>query len=222
MNETDPDMINPSEFKNGAESITVKIGSRIITMQPDHPVENVSWEMVVKFIGDLNYLSKSDDENIQSQLRAIMPGHQKGDVYDLPTEAQWEFVMRNRGKANKAFFDRDYEVDILNYAWVSENSGDQTHAVATRLPRIIDRGDGVLVRFYDLEGNVYEWNKDWHDEKLMGGKDPQGPVAPSKYRVIRGGSWESAAQSLHSDDRFGISPGGRRSSAGFRLVRTRP
>ena len=145
-----------------------------------------------------------------------MPGHKKGDVYDLPTEAQWEFVMKDRGNANKRHFDRDDDTDLAKHAWHKENSGKQTHAVASLQPRLIDGKP-----FYDLEGNVWERTKDRYDETLEGGKDPQGPNSGS-YRVIRGGSWGYNASGLRSGNRYDWGPGNRYSDVGFRLVRTRP
>lgn len=124
--------------------------------------------------------------------------------------------MRDRGNANKKHFDRDDEADVPNHAWFSVNSGNQTHAVATLQPRMIDGKP-----FYDLEGNVWEWNKDWYDGTLKGGQDPQG-AATRSFRVIRGGSWVSDARGLRSGYRRNYDPGGRNNLVGFRLVRTRP
>lgn len=76
--------------------------------------------------------------------------------------------------------------------------------------------------FYDLEGNVWEWNKDAWDgsSKLPGGKDPLGTAG--SYRVVRGGSWGNNAQDLRSGFRYNYSPGNSLSNVGFRLVRTSP
>src|SRR5215471_5889352 len=45
----------------------------------DHPVENVSWENVQRFIGQLN---------------AMLHAREGGTRYRLPTEAEWEYVAR--------------------------------------------------------------------------------------------------------------------------------
>ncbi len=216
MGEKDLGKINPSNFKTGTDSLLVNIEGIDVQMKPDHPVEQVSYEDVQEFIVGLNKLSNSGDAKNQAVLDKLIPGHKKGDMYDLPTEAQWEFVMRDRGQANKKHFDRDDEADVPNHAWFSGNAGSQTHAVATKQARMIDGKP-----FHDLEGNVWEWNKDWYDGTLKGGIDPQGP-AKGSGRVIRGGSWYGDARFLRSGYRNDGSPGDRGISVGFRLVRTSP
>lgn len=163
MGEKEIDMINPSIFKEGEDSSVFKNMGGInkdIQMNADHPVENVSWVMIDDFIDGLNRLSKSDDLKIQKILENLIPDHKKGDIYDFPTEAQWEFVMRNRGRANQVHYNKSDDKELGNYAHYFANSkSDQypegsTHVVATKLPRMIDVGDGKKVPFYDLEGNV--------------------------------------------------------------------
>jgi formylglycine-generating enzyme len=216
MGEKDPDKINPSKFKTGTDSITVKIEGIDVQMKPDHPVEQVTWKDVQEFLVGLNKLSNSGDAKDQVLLGMLIPEHKKGDVYDLPTEAQWEFVMRDRGNLNKKHFDRDDAAELPNYAWYDVNSGHQTHAIATKKPRMID-GKPI----FDMEGNVWEWNKDLYGMHLKGGSDPQGS-ANGSYRVIRGGGWGADAQSLRSGLRFDYGPANRKNFVGFRLVRTRP
>lgn len=213
---TDLQKINPSKFKKGPDSIKMNIDGIDIQMKPNHPVENVSWNDVKEFIDGLNQLSSQGDSKVQGLLEELIPGHQNGDIYDFPTEAQWEFVMRDRGNANKLHFDRDDETEVPKYAWFKRNSGVQTHAVATRLARMIDGKP-----FYDLEGNVCEWVRDRYGAKLPGGTDPQGSAQGSD-RVIRGGSWDIYERYLRSGYRHSFPPGYRGDILGFRLVRTRP
>jgi formylglycine-generating enzyme required for sulfatase activity len=217
MGERDLSKVNPSKFKTGTGSMTVNVEGIDMPMKPGHPLEQVSWDDVKEFIDGLNLLSIAYDVKTQKLLTELIPGHQKGDIYDFPTDAQWEFVMRDRGNANKIYFDRDEETDLANYAWFDKNSGQQTHAVAWHNPRIIDGK-----QFYDLEGNVMEWTKDSWDgiSSLLGGKDPIG--TNGSYRVLRGGGWRYGARYLRSGDRAHGDPGGRDYDVGFRLVRTRP
>lgn len=228
MGERDLGKINPSHFKTGSDSMTVNIEGIDVSMKPDHPVESVSWNDVKEYIDGLNRISSSGDAKTQELLEKLIPGHRKGDIYDLPTEAQTEFVMRNRGKANGEYFDKNDPSDLADHAWFDSNSktaeypSGSTHAVATKKPRMIDRGDGVEVPFYDQEGNVWEWNKDSWDgsSPLPGGKDPIG--AAGSFRVLRGGSWDDFARGLRSGLRYYGVPGYRGNFVGFRLVRTRP
>ncbi|OFZ29028.1 MAG: hypothetical protein A2622_13120 [Bdellovibrionales bacterium RIFCSPHIGHO2_01_FULL_40_29] len=217
MGEKDLNKINPSNFKTGTDSTTVHIEGIDVQMKADHPVEQVSWEDVKGYIEGLNRLSSTGDMKTQDLLEKLISGHKKGDIYDFPSVAQWEFVMRDRGNANKKHFDRDDEVDVPNHAWFSGNAGSQTHAVATLQPRVIDGKP-----FYDLEGNVWEWNKDSWDgsSKLPGGNDPLG--ISGSHRVVRGGSWSYIAELSRSGFRGNLGPSFRDGDVGFRLVRTSP
>ncbi len=214
---TDTEKINPSYFKAGPDSVIMNIEGIDVHMKHNHPVENVRWTEVKEFIDGLNLLSSQGDVKTQELLEQIFPEHQQGDIYDLPTEAQWEFVMRDRGNANKKYFDRDDEAELSKYAWYKANSGDQTHAVATRFARMIDGKP-----FYDLEGNVSEWIKDsWNGgSKLPGGNDPLGKAGI--YRAVRSSSSFDDAQDLRSGARFSNESSDRNNQKGFRLVRTRP
>jgi formylglycine-generating enzyme required for sulfatase activity len=184
-------------------------------MKTDHPVEQVSYTEVNKFIEGLNKISATGDTKSQELLEQIILGHKKGDVYDLPTEAQWEFVMRDRGNANKKYFDQDDESRLKNFAWFNENSGDQTHAVASLQPRMVDG-----LPFYDLEGNVWEWSKDWYMDKLKGGKDPE--TSAGYVLGVRGGSWSYGAACARPGYRGYYHADSRLAHVGFRLIRTRP
>lgn len=209
------DKINPSKFKTGAESVVIKIDGIDIQMKPDHPVENVSWNDVKYFIDKLNQLSARGDNKIQSLIEQILPGHQKGDIYDFPTSAQLEFVMRDRGNANKKYFNSDDADDILSYAWLSKNSNEETHRVASLLPLFIDGKP-----FYDLLGNVYQWVKDFCDTNIiLGGKDPL--VTVGSDRVFRGSAWSSSL--IRGPGYWNRrAPNIATDHVGFRLVRIRP
>ena len=202
MGETDLNKINPSKHKTGTDSIKVDIEGVDVDMKPDHPVEQVSWNDISEFITKLNDLSKLDDPKTQNVLKKLIPDHQKNDDYDFPTSEQWEFVMRNLGNANNKFFDKANDSELSKYAWYDKNSDNETHAVAQLLPRIIDGKP-----FYDMEGNVWEWNKSSH-------------YSSASDRVYRGGGFYNFAYQLHSGYRSGNPPDYRNGVLGFRLVRT--
>ena len=202
MGEADLNKINPSKNKTGTDSIKIDIEGIDVEMKPDHPVEKVTLNDVSEFITKLNDLSKLDDPKTQNLLKKLIPDHQKNDTYDLPTSEQWEFVMRDRGHANNKFFDKSDDSEISKYAWYGNNSENQTHEVAQLLPRMID-GKPI----YDMEGNVWEWNKSLCDSS---GTD----------RVYRGGGFSSNAYHLQSGYSSGFSPDFHADGLGFRLVRT--
>ena len=205
MGEKDIEKINPSKFKTGDESLTIKFENFDVEMKPDHPVEQVSWVDVTEFIRKLNDLSKLDDPKTLNLLKKLIPDHQKNDEYDLPTSEQWEFVMRDRGKADDVFFDKADDADLSKYAWYDKNSENKTHAVAMLLPRLIDGKP-----FYDMEGNVWEWNKNIYESRGNGGE----------RRITRGGAFGFGVGHLRSSYIGGSKPDLAVDHTGFRLVRT--
>lgn len=214
-----PDVLNPSEFKTGSDSVLKEINGVKIQMQPDHPVEQITYETVKDLLEKINKLSQSDNPQDQNLLESIFAGHQKGDHYDLPTEAQWEFVLRNRGLANERFVDTNSEADLLKYAWFYKNSNGETHAVALLLPRMVEGKP-----FYDLEGNVKELVRDAFRENLPGGEDPMVELEHGERSVvIRGGGYLGNARNLETSYRFQAVRNSMigTSETGFRLIRTR-
>lgn len=76
---------------------------------PDCPVEQVSWEDALAFIGKLNELT--------------------GKVYRLPTEPEWEYAAR--GGENYLYPGGNNLNDV---AWFGDNSGNVTHPVGQKVP----------------------------------------------------------------------------------------
>ena len=123
------------------------------------PVEWVSWNDCQEFIRKLNALT--------------------GQHFRLPTEAEWEFACRGGNNSRGYKYSGSNYID--NVAWYSDNSGGNTHPVATRSPNEL----GI----YDMSGNVWEWCADWYGDYSSGAQtNPKGPYGGS-YRVYRGGSW---------------------------------
>ncbi len=204
MGEIEGYKINPSKYKAGADGININFQGINVKMKPDHPVEQVSWNDISEFIKKLNNLSKLDDPETINLLKKLIPDHQKNDVYDLPSYEQWEFVMRDRGKANSKYFDKSDSSDLSKYGWYFEH---ETQRVAQLMPRMIDGGNGIRQPFFDLEGNVWEWNK--RDSDFF-----------SPVRSYRGGSYDSYADYLRSGISNNNLPTFFDSTVGFRLVRT--
>ena len=139
-------------------------------------------------------------------------------VFDFPTEAEQEFILRGRGAAQGRYHFGDDEGELEKYAWYRANSNRETHQVKKRLPLIVD-GKAL----HDLHGNVWEWSWDKYWDIPRGGVNP---VSASKnipwaYRAVRSGGWnDSEAPDLRSANRKYIHPDRQKIDTGFRLVRT--
>lgn len=207
-------------WKKIAELINSKLGGKYkIDADPSYfkgdtrPVEQVSFDDIQNYwIKGLNELSQVGEP----VLMELISGHKKGDVYRLPTEAEWEFIVRGRGQYNDTYHFGSQKSQLRAYAWFSRNAGSQTHPVGKKKPLMIGGK-----KFYDMHGNVWEWVQDWYQSSLPGGTDPQGPAQGSD-RVVRGGGWNDDAFNLSSGNRGYWRPGGRNLYVGFRLVRTAP
>ncbi|OFZ15320.1 MAG: hypothetical protein A2Z20_03505 [Bdellovibrionales bacterium RBG_16_40_8] len=208
---------NPSKFYKGEHTADIDINGKKITMQPDNPVENISWDDVQEFIKRLNELAKNDAPIIKE----FIIDHKKGEQYRLPTEAEWEFVITGRGQINSIYHFGNNKDDLKNYGWYKDNSktsaypNGTTHPVAQLAPLVVDGYE-----FYDMHGNVWEWTSDLWYAELFGGVDPQGPKS-GFYHVVRGGSCSYYEDGLRSYLRSGLKVD-YYSVVGFRLVRIRP
>jgi len=146
------------------------------------PVENVSWNDVQIFLYRLNRNTKQQ--------------------YRLPSEAEWEYACRGRGK-NQTYCGGK---NLFPLAWNKNNSGRKTHPVGGKSPN----GLGL----YDMSGNVSEWIQAPY--KIL---TPIGS-ADSPYQVHRGCSWHNNRDLCHSSLSLYSSPDTREYSVGLRLART--
>ena len=190
-------------FKMGVHEVTQTQYERLMGVNPSHfkdadnPVEKVSWEDAVEFCRGL------------SELPAEKAA---GNVYRLPTEAEWEYACRAGTTTMYSF--GDDESDLGDYAWYRNNSGNKTHPVGSKLPNSWG--------LYDMHGNVREWCKDWMEDYPSGAvTDPTGSASGS-YRVARGGCWLHPAEVCRSAIRSWLRPSHRPFHYGFRVCLSPP
>ena len=132
-------------------------------------------------------------------FHAIRNKFSGGFLFDLPTEAQWEYACRattttalNNGTDLLAPAE-DPNMDAVG--WYMYNSVNLTYPPAQKA--------GNAWGLYDMHGNVWEWCLDWYGEYGSGNVvDPKGP-ASGLTRVLRGGSWFQYAENCRSAERAG-------------------
>jgi formylglycine-generating enzyme required for sulfatase activity len=127
----------------------------------------------------------------------------------LPTEAQWEFAARGEEGRTYPWGEDEDPTARARYAgaggWGTTPVGSFPEGATP---------EGV----HDLEGNVWEWCRDWYgpypEEEQV---DPPGP-AEGNYRVLRGGSFLSNPENLRGAIRSGNPYELRRVYIGFRVA----
>ena len=157
----------------------------------DYPVENVSWEDTQRFIVVLNEMS--------------------GREYRLPTEAEWEYAARSRGKKERYAGTSSYG-QLRKYAWYYLNSDRSTHPVGRKLQNELG--------LYDMTGILWEWCSDWYGDRYYNTSPRDNPKGlPSGwYRSLRGGSWDTDTRNVRITSRYRAVPEIGNAKRGFRLL----
>ncbi len=153
------------------------------------PVESVSYDMIrgsTAWPSDNSVVSTS----VMGRMRV-----KTGLLFDLPTEAQWEYSCR--AGITGPFAGTGVPHEMGQYSGYAER-----HPSSVGICKPNDWG------LYDMHGNVEEWCLDWYASyKSNAVTNPVG-AASGSYRVLRGGSWlspedycRSASRSLSSSDK---------------------
>lgn len=168
------------------------------------PVVCMSWNDANEYI---SWLNKKEGKN-----------------YRLPTEAEWEFAARSRGKEYKhSWGNKEFSGNIADEAtkkgisgfptWDGYNDGYPfTSPVGSFKPNEL----GI----YDMSGNAYEWTADWHQYNYYSRSPKDNPKGSDsgRYKILRGGGWDLLPERAETTHRYWNIPGGRAVCIGFRLA----
>ena len=191
---------NPSHFKG-----------------PQNPVEQATWADAAFYC------------NARSRADGLQPCYDEetgacnfsANGYRLPTEAEWEYACR-AGTSSAYPFGNDPS-KLKTYAWFADSAAKKTHPVGQKKPNAWG--------LHDMTGNVLEWCNDVYTETYYAEsprKNPHGPPdEPGADFVLRGGTWDTSANTCRAAYRAGDTPGQidgcfRRDQIGFRCVRNAP
>ncbi|MCR5382157.1 MAG: SUMF1/EgtB/PvdO family nonheme iron enzyme [Lentisphaeria bacterium] len=185
------------------------------------PVENVSYNKIRGITsideGWPRYGHVVPDQSFMERLQT-----RTGLIFDLPTDAQWEYACRagtttalNSGKNLRNKYDDDSVNEVGRYRVQSLPSTDCTDITGTaKVGNYLPNAWGL----YDMHGNVSEWCLDWYSAVNADPvTDPVGSYTGSA-RIVRGGDWSLAAMYCRSAYRGDVDPANFNASYGFRIA----
>lgn len=168
----------------------------------DLPVVNVTWREVEEFCRRLSKIT--------------------GRQYRLPSEAEWEYACR-AGTDTPYAFGPTINHQLSNFNGAAPFGGAERGTFRQSLTPVGEMGAANAFGLFDMHGNAWEWCADnWHDS--YDGAPTDGSVWDTtdadnrSYRVIRGGSWDSIANSCRSASRRKAGVIAATSKIGFRVV----
>ena len=171
----------------------------------DHPVVCVNWKDAKVY---LEWLSRKT-----------------GQVYRLPSEAEWEYAAR-AGSADRFFFGNSVSnlckygngVDASSdFKWQNKKCKDGYGSGTAPVGNFLPNEFGL----YDTIGNVWEWLEDcWNDNYFNAPEDGSSwDTGDCSHRGTRGGSWLNDPRFLRSAHRNRLFHLYRKYNTGFRVVR---
>ncbi len=175
----------------------------------DQPVIHVSWNDAVAYAAWLT--------------------RQSGHVYRLPTEAEFEYVLRAGSKGVYPWPGVAPPAGIGNLAGANDVSPSGRHW-GDAFARYGDGywGPSPVGHFpanpfgvYDMVGNVSQWVEDcWHESYRRAPQDGSAWMNPGCPRhVVRGASWASAPEQARSAHRQSAESASANPRLGFRVIR---
>ena len=180
-----------------------------------YPIVGVSWYNAIAYC---NWLSDQEGyQKVYSIVGTKVTVNWKANGYRLPTEAEWEYAGRSRGKDQK-WAGTSAESQLSSYANGSGKTDGYEYTSPVGTFKANDLG------LFDMSGNVWEWCWDWYDIYYYKKSTNTNPIGPSTgaSRVQRGGSWLYVPARLRCASRYSVTPGSRYSNSGFRLSRAAP
>jgi formylglycine-generating enzyme required for sulfatase activity/predicted Ser/Thr protein kinase len=189
-----------SKFPITQAQYQAAIGQNPAYFQGDRlPVENVSWYDAMAFC---------------TKISEIL-----GQIYRLPTEAEWEYACRARSQTHFSFGTQLYP-NLANYDSSNKNSKFSA-GLTRRSTSFVDIFPANAFGIHDLHGNVWEWCADTQHDDYVGapsdGSAWRSDGDPSQC-ILRGGAWGCSPQVCRSTARHWAPANYHSNKIGFRVV----
>jgi formylglycine-generating enzyme required for sulfatase activity len=128
------------------------------------------------------------------------------ELFQLPTEAQWEYACR-AGSTTEFFWGDDEEAG----AQCANFKGNSTQPVGSKKPNAFG--------LYDVIGNAMEWCQDWYDGNFYASSPKNEPICQQKTdnRACRGGAFADRGKRIRPAYRNKNKPTCDSNTMGFRL-----
>lgn len=165
----------------------------------------------------------------------------------LPTEAEWEkaagMEIGNSNSQTLKKFKYGFGKDSIDSTWANYKDNDNAIKQIQVLTKVVGfyNGDNWLPRTetnprpiktnhaispagaYDMSGNVYEWVSDWYDSEYLTHLDLNNPSGPANgtEKIVKGGCYDSLAQSLRVSQRLPLPAEHTDPFTGFRMAASR-
>ncbi len=209
--------------KRGSSDVFDLVSGKLI------PRANINWQFnpVGELSGDdypVVHVSFNDALAYSTWL-----SKQTGKTYRLPSEAQWEYVLRAGSQSIYPFGkklkelrngnltgERDAFPTKRTWGNAIENYADGFWGLAP-VRQYASEGFGT----FDMLGNVSEWVEDcWHENYRRAPANGEAWVNPGcTQRVVRGSAWLSAAEQSRSSFRMPMDVNSSNARVGFRVIR---
>jgi len=203
-----------SGFYMAVHEVSQSIYERVMGSNPsavkaaDLPVGSVTWHEAVEFCNRLSERNGYEKVYTVNGTSVSMDRNAKG--YRLPTESEWEYAARSKGRNDRQWSGTNKEKEIEDYAWYYWDDP-APHPIGTKKPNELG--------LYDMTGNLEEWCWDWYGPYTKSAKtNPTGPSSGT-YRCGRGGAWNWDADYSRTVRRDGFTPAKNNPVLGFRVVR---
>jgi formylglycine-generating enzyme required for sulfatase activity len=201
-------------------------------LMSQYPITKAQWEIVAKWPSVNQELKKrpSPKGSVNSPIVKISwndaiefckrLSQKTGNIYRLPTEAEWEYACRS-GTTTPFHFGETISTEYANYDGTRRYSSEAKGIYREQIMPVNEFKSPNHFGLFDMHGNVWEWCLDhWHDSYEQAPTHSQAWINEGESRrIIRGGSWRNEPASctstyrMASDEKCGTS-----NNVGFRIV----